>query len=423
VWYLLLIAVVNLAVGFCLAVVQGRRVRFAGLALGASAAPPVSPSPVVPAEASRRAAPAKPVAEPAPPVSEATEKSAVEPASAFPAADAAAFEASFAQAAELDRHAGQYQQHLADIDDQMRRAEQLEPEQVASYVEQLEGAHREFLSVQEGAERIALPAGAGPELEDAHARLLDLWQQQCREVLEAQQSLAAFEPQGSLPDQCEKIIHQNHRLLEMGHKLRDTLGEEMDELGEGTPSRRQAPRDEVLEGLMSREQLEAFLADWWTHHADGSGQLSAMAVDVDELARVNQEWGPRAGDHVLQAVVQVLLGECGLDSPICRFTGDSFLVLLPNVALNDGKTHIERARQRIEHTHFERGKKTLRVTVSCGITEASPGDGTAALLGRIEAALAEAKRYGRNRTFAHEGKYPTPVMPPSFELEDRNVEL
>jgi hypothetical protein len=45
------------------------------------------------------------------------------------------------------------------------------------------------------------------------------------------------------------------------------------------------------------------------------------------------------------------------------------------------------------------------------------------LMTRTEATLREAKRYGRNRTFLHEGKYPTPVVPPNFALEEKRIEL
>jgi hypothetical protein len=37
--------------------------------------------------------------------------------------------------------------------------------------------------------------------------------------------------------------------------------------------------------------------------------------------------------------------------------------------------------------------------------------------------LHEAKRYGRNRTFVFEGKYPTPVVPPSFSLDETHKQL
>ena len=41
----------------------------------------------------------------------------------------------------------------------------------------------------------------------------------------------------------------------------------------------------------------------------------------------------------------------------------------------------------------------------------------------IGTTLAEAKRYGRNRTFVHEGEYPTPVVPPNLSLSEKQLDL
>jgi hypothetical protein len=53
------------------------------------------------------------------------------------------------------------------------------------------------------------------------------------------------------------------------------------------------------------------------------------------------------------------------------------------------------------------------------VVEAASRDTAASLCQRADAALREAKRYGRNRTFLYEGEYPTPVVPPSFSLEEK----
>ena len=55
------------------------------------------------------------------------------------------------------------------------------------------------------------------------------------------------------------------------------------------------------------------------------------------------------------------------------------------------------------------------------VTEAVADDTTASLLGRAETALDAAKRYGHNRTFAHGGKFPTPVIPPEMTVEEKRI--
>jgi hypothetical protein len=57
------------------------------------------------------------------------------------------------------------------------------------------------------------------------------------------------------------------------------------------------------------------------------------------------------------------------------------------------------------------------------LTESLADDTANSLFARVELALHEAKRYGRNRTFIYEGQYPTPVVPPNFSLSEKRIDL
>ncbi len=443
-WCLVLVAIVNLAIGFALAVMQGRCER--GVALAVPRIPRVPTGlrlrpPVGVAKASApRAAPAghptppPPLTPPAPPTLSAAPVvpddllKPIEvpmPTSVSAPSDDLPGESSTEQLARIDQHVGQYQRQLATLDDQLRRtAISPQPEELSSCVEQLGAAHDQFLSQQEAVDRIELPIGASPELEEAHRRLAKLWQQHCAEVSDAHQALNSFQPSDDLSSQCQTMIERNNTLLTLGHALRDTLSETMAAMprAEMEAVRKTAPST-VKEGLFDRFQLDAFLAEWWNNHSGDQAPLSAAAVDVDELGRINQQCGPLAGDHVLEAIAQLLASVCGKECRICHFSGDTFLVVIPDVGLHDATTLIEHARQQIQHTRFTKQDQPFQVTVSCGITQTCPGDGTKSLLDRVAASLNEAKRYGHNRTFAHEGNYPTPVMPPSLEVSEKVVEL
>jgi len=98
-------------------------------------------------------------------------------------------------------------------------------------------------------------------------------------------------------------------------------------------------------------------------------------------------------------------------------------VLFPTADLRTAANFIERVRQTVELTAFNWEDLTIRVTLSCAAIRALPGETNEAVLGRAEATLREAKRYGRNRSFQHEGEYPTPVVPPNFALEPLEVSL
>jgi len=370
VWCLLLVAIVNLVIGFALAVSHGRRERGVVLALptgprpasGSRLRPPPvaqASSPARPAPASRSATPPAPSLDAAAVVPDAL----LNPIPVPVAANAAVLsedtprESSTEQLARLDRHTDQYHRQLATLDDQLRRAATpLQADDLSSCVERLEAAHDEFLTQQNALDQIDLPIGASAELEAVHRRLVTLWQQQCTAIGEAQQALSAFEPAGDLSRQREALIDRNHRLLSLGHELRDTLGETMVAMprAEMEAVRRGATASGDDE-LLDRFQLDAFLAKWWTEHAGDEVPLAAAAVDIDELAQVNRQCGPLAGDHVLSAVAQVVASVCGKECPVCHFSGDTFLVLLPTIKLHDATALIARIRQQASNKNLKLG--------------------------------------------------------------------
>ena len=323
-------------------------------------------------------------------------------------------------AVEAARHVDHYAARLAALNEQLGRSGQ-SAEEVSACVAEIGAAHREFLAGGEIVGGVLDASAEATQVEAARTRLAELWQQQCDEAAQAEQATKGFQPAGDLDQQCRQLAEQNAELLQTNHRLRDTLAEAIADVAraESWTTRGAGQAD----GANGGAGLEAFWAEWWNGDPDRVRQISVAAVDVDELAQLNQRCGPLGADHVLQAVSQVLAAECGPQARLSSASGGTFLVLLPETDLREATTRVERARQRIERTHFLLGGEMVEVTVSCGLTESGQADATKSLMERVEATLAEAKRYGRNRTFAHEGKFPTPVVPPNFEIEEREIEL
>jgi diguanylate cyclase (GGDEF)-like protein len=319
------------------------------------------------------------------------------------------------------RHVDHYGARLAALNDQLDHCGQ-SAEEVSACVAQMGAVHREFLDESGEVVGGVLDATAeATEAEAARTRLAELWRQQCAEVARAEQAVKSFQPDGDLGQKCRQFAEQNSELLQNNHRLRDALDEAMADVARAESwTARNAGH---AEGAGGEGGLEAFWAEWWNGDPDRVRQISLAAVEVDELAQLNRRCGPLGSDRVLQVIGQILTAEGGSQARVSRTSGGTFLVLLPETELRDATTCLERARQRIERTHFLSAGETVEVTISCGLTESGQADATKTLMERIEATLAEAKRYGRNRTFVHEGKFPTPVVPPNFEIEEREIEL
>jgi PleD family two-component response regulator len=108
---------------------------------------------------------------------------------------------------------------------------------------------------------------------------------------------------------------------------------------------------------------------------------------------------------------------------VARFSGQRFLLTFSELEMAAAASLIETCRQTIASAHFEREDLDIRVTVSCALTAARVDDSPSSVLLRVESALGESKRYGRNRTFRHDGKYPAPVVPPELQLDPLHVAI
>lgn len=238
---------------------------------------------------------------------------------------------------------------------------------------------------------------------------------------EAAETLEAFEnvdPDGHASGQCEMVLDRTASLLNANHSLRDGVADAIAE----TDFKDDADVD-PLTGLPSRAGLDKKLAEHWKKDPHRARPLSFVLIDLDDFAKINQSHGPTVGDRVLRAVAQLLENDLPPDCCAARFAGQQFALLGIDRNLKQCVADAERLRQTIEIMQFEHGEDTVDVKVSCGVVEAKGVDTHKSLYDRAHESLREAKRYGRNRCFMHEGEFPTPVVPPNFTLSEKHVSL
>jgi diguanylate cyclase (GGDEF)-like protein len=103
------------------------------------------------------------------------------------------------------------------------------------------------------------------------------------------------------------------------------------------------------------------------------------------------------GDRVITEVAAELGRELDASTPLFRYGGEEFAVLLRDSTLPAAVALAEGLRRAIEGSDFV----GLRLTISIGVAEWQPGqEGMEAALGRADSALYHAKRGGRNRFVA-----------------------
>ncbi len=160
-----------------------------------------------------------------------------------------------------------------------------------------------------------------------------------------------------------------------------------------------ATRD-PLTGIPSRRHLASEI-DARLAVLGGDGHY-LLAFDVDHLQRVNAEHGEEVGDR---ALINIANGIAALlrEGDLCGRIGDAeFAAFVRAESQAEAMNVAERVRTGLYGLETPgRYGEMIRVTVSAGVTGATAGDRFDSLLLRADAALAEAKRGGRDRAVWH----------------------
>lgn len=159
----------------------------------------------------------------------------------------------------------------------------------------------------------------------------------------------------------------------------------------------QANRD-PLTGLYNRRYLGTTLERELTRCEREGQPLSLMLIDIDHFKKINDTYGHQAGDEVLKKLAAMLTEQARTADVVCRFGGEEFLLLLPNMPPDIALARTEQWRSAFAATTVLFDEFRLQVTLSVGIAS-YPGHGESPeeLIRCADRALYRAKSEGRNR--------------------------
>jgi diguanylate cyclase (GGDEF)-like protein len=135
------------------------------------------------------------------------------------------------------------------------------------------------------------------------------------------------------------------------------------------------------------------------HELDRPNQLAALFLDLDDFKDVNDNSGHDAGDDLLVAVGERLLSAIRPGDLACRFGGDEFAVLLPDI---DSTATAEAVAARLGEVlalPVEIEGESLAVSASIGVAVRVPGEALEVdeLLRHADVAMYHAKARGKHR--------------------------
>jgi len=179
-------------------------------------------------------------------------------------------------------------------------------------------------------------------------------------------------------------LHQENRLLQT--QLSE-LSRSLDLSSRIDPMTRLANRRDIMEKIQREHSRTT------RHHRP----FSILMIDLDRFQQINDVFGFNAGDDVIVEVARVLMS-CIRSEDICaRWSGEEFLVLLPETELSGALTVAQKIRESIDMTEFRTQKQGIHITASLGICEHIAGQSVIDCINRVIQGLKTAKMAGGNQ--------------------------
>lgn len=157
-------------------------------------------------------------------------------------------------------------------------------------------------------------------------------------------------------------------------------------------------RHDALTGLLTRNGFAALAAQALAAARREGAPVGFLVADIDHFKAINDGFGHQAGDAVLATVAQALRAASREIDLASRFGGEEFALLLPGADSLQALQIGERLRQQVAAASLDLGGRSLRTTISVGVTSLPAAEASIERLYReADAALYRAKHLGRNR--------------------------
>ena len=137
--------------------------------------------------------------------------------------------------------------------------------------------------------------------------------------------------------------------------------------------------------------------------AERSGQpLGVIFLDIDNFKYYNSRYGHLTANIVIQGLAKLLLKSIRSFDIACRWGGEEFVIVMPNMTMEALRKRVEELRLDVERMQLKDGDQILEsITASFGITLSEPGITVKDFLNQANQAMLEAKRRGKNRVMEY----------------------
>jgi diguanylate cyclase (GGDEF)-like protein len=150
---------------------------------------------------------------------------------------------------------------------------------------------------------------------------------------------------------------------------------------------------DALTGVANRRHGEELLEREIRRARRYRAPLALLSFDIDRFKAINDRFGYPVGDVALRSVADCVRGVLRSSDVLVRSGGEEFRVIAPHTSAIDGLKMAEKIRHAVEQTAIP---GCDHVTVSLGVAQLGEQESADSLVQRVDAAMARAKRAGRN---------------------------
>jgi diguanylate cyclase (GGDEF)-like protein len=159
---------------------------------------------------------------------------------------------------------------------------------------------------------------------------------------------------------------------------------------------RQLAYRDGLTGVFNRRYFETRILEEIARANRYESEVSVLMIDIDHFKELNDEFGHLLGDEVLRRVSALFTHHLRKSDIVCRYGGDEFAVLLPELNKDMAVSVADKLRRLAQISEFAGVPRP--VTLSIGVA-AVPANGLTRdqVIRAADSALYAAKQAGRNR--------------------------
>jgi diguanylate cyclase (GGDEF)-like protein len=165
----------------------------------------------------------------------------------------------------------------------------------------------------------------------------------------------------------------------------------------------QLSQQDGLTGLYNHRMFQSRLRQEMSRRNRTQKPLSLIMLDIDHFKQFNDNYGHQAGDAVLKELSLIITSQsrCASIDICCRYGGEEFAVIMPELELHNAVKVAERIRRVVEGNEFSisENNAAARVTISLGVSGITGADDLSPeeLVKKADDALYLSKKNGRNR--------------------------